>query len=67
MTMTPEQYALRAGDLRRRAAEAATDCDALAGAYRRRRADLAALRQQLRVLKLEFAQEDGNYVGRDES
>jgi hypothetical protein len=64
--MTPEQYALRAGDLRRQAAQAVTDCEALAEAYRRRRTELDGLRRQLRALKLERAQEDGSYVGRDD-
>jgi hypothetical protein len=49
--MTFQQYGMRALDLRQQIALAKTDCEAIAELYRRRRAELTGLRQQLHDLR----------------
>lgn len=71
--MTPEQYGLRAVDLRTEIAKAKTECEARTRTCRLAQASvkvsrerLAELRSKLRALKREWAQADGDYTGRDD-
>lgn len=57
--MTFQQYGMRVLDLRQKVALARTDCEAIAGLYRKRRVELEALREELKDLKREWRKRDG--------